>query len=264
VTLSAAGLATLLADSARAAVPTALAGDTVRAALATAAGHAAAVPVRAAALAAAVLKGAAWGKGALAVILVLLLGAAVAGALAGQTGAQDLPPDRRAEVAPPRVQPQEPGPQPKKVPQPEPLLKRYLYKDLHVEAGFTPVKTEAVLGEPLPVTFLVKNLGRKELGYWFGGDYRGTGRHDRFKIEARDASGKLLRDPKADANGHVLNMLALKHGVTYVRRSQEEYAAQMKEKQLQALRRKARQLGLEIVEKPSGSVPTAAAASGPG
>jgi RNA polymerase sigma factor (sigma-70 family) len=203
VTLSAAGLATLLADSATAAVPVALAGDTVRAALATAAGHAAAVPVRAAALAATVLKGAAWGKGALAVILVLLLGVTVAGALAGQTGAQDLPPDGRAEVAPSRAQPQEPGPQPKKVPQPEPLLKRYKYKDLHVEAGFTPVKTEVVLGEPLPVTFSVKNLGRKEIGYWFGGDYRGTGRHDRFKIEVRDASDKLLRDPKADANGRI-------------------------------------------------------------
>jgi hypothetical protein len=35
----------------------------------------------------------------------------------------------------------------------------------------------------------------------------------------------------------------------------------MKEKQIKALRRKARQLGLEIVEKTSGSVATAAAAS---
>src|SRR5262249_52897315 len=49
VTLPAAGLATLLADSARAAVPAALAGGTVRAALATPAGHAAAGPARAAA-----------------------------------------------------------------------------------------------------------------------------------------------------------------------------------------------------------------------
>jgi hypothetical protein len=35
----------------------------------------------------------------------------------------------------------------------------------------------------------------------------------------------------------------------------------MKEKQLKALKRKARQLGLEIIEKTSGVVPTAAAAS---
>jgi hypothetical protein len=55
--------------------------------------------------------------------------------------------------------------------------------------------------------------------------------------------------------------LALKHGMTYVRQSQEEYVAQMREKQIQALRRKARQLGLEIVEKRSGSVAAAEAAA---
>ena len=56
--------------------------------------------------------------------------------------------------------------------------------------------------------------------------------------------------------------LALKHGLTYVRQSQEEYEAQMKEKQLKALRRKARQLGLEVVEKAADSVPAATAAQG--
>jgi hypothetical protein len=55
--------------------------------------------------------------------------------------------------------------------------------------------------------------------------------------------------------------LALKHGMTYVRQNQEEYEAQVKEKQIKALRRKARQLGLEVVEKPSVSGATAAAAS---
>ena len=53
--------------------------------------------------------------------------------------------------------------------------------------------------------------------------------------------------------------LALKHGMTYVRQSQEEYEAQMKEKQLKALRRKARQLGLEIIEKTSSGVATVVA-----
>ena len=56
--------------------------------------------------------------------------------------------------------------------------------------------------------------------------------------------------------------LALKHGMTYVRRGQEEYEARMKEKQLQALRGKARQLGLEVVEKAAGSDPAATAAQG--
>lgn len=45
--------------------------------------------------------------------------------------------------------------------------------------------------------------------------------------------------------------LALKHGLPYVRKSQEEYEAQMKEKQIKALKRKARQFGLELIEKPS-------------
>jgi hypothetical protein len=45
--------------------------------------------------------------------------------------------------------------------------------------------------------------------------------------------------------------LALKRGLPYVRKSQEEYQAQMKEKQIKALKRKARQLGLELIEKPS-------------
>ena len=46
--------------------------------------------------------------------------------------------------------------------------------------------------------------------------------------------------------------------MTYVRQSQEEYQAQMKEKQIKALRRKARQLGLEVIEKTSVSGATAA------
>jgi transposase len=51
--------------------------------------------------------------------------------------------------------------------------------------------------------------------------------------------------------------LALKHGLPYVRQSQEEYEAQMREKQVKALRRKARQLGLEVIEKPSAGGATA-------
>src|SRR4051812_4287108 len=51
--------------------------------------------------------------------------------------------------------------------------------------------------------------------------------------------------------------LALKHGLPYVRKSQQEYEAQMKEKQIKALKRKARQLGLELIEKPSAGSGTA-------
>src|SRR5262249_48762397 len=92
---------------------------------------------------------------------------------------------------------------------------------------------------------------------------------------SRGALGGVLRRVKGRLGGQAaltatarklarIVYLALKHGMTYVRHSQEEYEAQMKEKQLKALRRKARQLGLEIIEKTSGSVATAEAEAAQG
>jgi transposase len=80
----------------------------------------------------------------------------------------------------------------------------------------------------------------------------------------RRMKGRLGVQAALTATAHKLARivyLALKHGMTYVRQSQEEYEAQVKEKQIKALRRKARQLGLEVVEKTSGSAATAGAAS---
>src|SRR5262245_18939612 len=78
----------------------------------------------------------------------------------------------------------------------------------------------------------------------------------------RRMKGRLGVQAALTATAHKLARivyLALKHGLTYVRQNQEEYEAQMKEKQIKALRRKARLLGLEIVEKPSvGGTPAAA------
>jgi transposase len=79
----------------------------------------------------------------------------------------------------------------------------------------------------------------------------------------RRMKGRLGAQAALTATAHKLARivyLALKHGLTYVRRGQEEYEAQMKEKQLKALKRKARQLGLEVVEKTPDNVPTATAA----
>ena len=76
--------------------------------------------------------------------------------------------------------------------------------------------------------------------------------------------GRLGTQAALTATAHKLARivyLALKHGMTYVRQSQEQYEAEMKEKQIKALRRKARQLGLEVIEKTSGSVATAVAAA---
>ena len=83
----------------------------------------------------------------------------------------------------------------------------------------------------------------------------------------RRMKGRLGAQAAVTATAHKLARivyLALKHGLTYVRQSQEEYEARMKEKQIKALRRKARQLGLDIVEKAAGAVPVAAAASAQG
>ena len=79
--------------------------------------------------------------------------------------------------------------------------------------------------------------------------------------------GRLGAQAAVTATAHKLARivyLALKHGLTYVRQNQEGYEAQMKEKQIKALRRKARALGLEVVEKTPGSGATATAASVPG
>jgi transposase len=78
----------------------------------------------------------------------------------------------------------------------------------------------------------------------------------------RRMKGRLGVQAALTATAHKLARivyLALKHGMTYVRRSQEEYEAQMKEKQVKALRRKARQLGLEVIEKTPASGATVAA-----
>ena len=79
----------------------------------------------------------------------------------------------------------------------------------------------------------------------------------------RRMKGRLGAQAAVTATAHKLARivyLALKHGMTYVRQSQEDYEAQMKEKQIKALMRKARQLGLEVVEKAPASGATAAAA----
>src|SRR5262249_52595975 len=79
----------------------------------------------------------------------------------------------------------------------------------------------------------------------------------------RRMKGRLGVQAALTATAHKLARivyLALRHGMTYVRQSQEGDEAQVKEKQIKALRRKARQLGLEVIEKAPGGVPTATAA----
>jgi hypothetical protein len=84
---------------------------------------------------------------------------------------------------------------------------------------------------------------------------------------SKGALGSFLRRQKArlgapqavTATAHKLARivyLALKHGLAYVRQSQEEYEVRLREQQIKAVKRKARQLGLEVIDK---QAPAAAA-----
>jgi HEAT repeat protein len=81
----------------------------------------------------------------------------------------------------------------------EPYLRDYDAPATRIRAGFVPRKAESVRGEPLQATFWVQNLGPGPFEFFFGGDYRGTGRHDRFKIMVTDAAGKSLPDPRTNS-----------------------------------------------------------------
>jgi transposase len=68
----------------------------------------------------------------------------------------------------------------------------------------------------------------------------------------RRMKGRMGKPAAITATAHKLARLvyySLKHGLQYVRQSQEEYEAKMREKQIAHLKKKARQLGLELTEK---------------
>ena len=96
-------------------------------------------------------------------------------------------------------------------------LKDYEVQTNKIRAGFIPYKAELVWGEPLQVTFNVENLGTNSFSFMLGGDYRGTGRHNRFKIAITNANGDALPDPIADPMdfGGFLQSVNLKTGQNY-------------------------------------------------
>jgi hypothetical protein len=69
---------------------------------------------------------------------------------------------------------------------------------LKIKAGFELAQTEFALGEPIWVTFRVTNEGDKPFAFVVGGDYRFTGRHERFSISAVDELGEKVPDPIPD------------------------------------------------------------------
>lgn len=93
-------------------------------------------------------------------------------------------------------------------------LKVYSSPVTKIRAGFIPNKAQLVWGEPVRLTFTVRNLGTIDFEFQFGGDYRGIGRHDRFKITGVDENGKKLADPMKDREnfGGFVQPVRLKSG----------------------------------------------------
>lgn len=85
------------------------------------------------------------------------------------------------------------------------LLKPYDVNGTKIRAGFIPVTTSVKLGDPIDISFVVENLSEVPYRFAFGGDYRATARHDRFKIMIYDEHGQLLEDTKSDLYGIVHN-----------------------------------------------------------
>jgi transposase len=88
---------------------------------------------------------------------------------------------------------------------------------------------------------------------------------------SKGALGAFLRHKKAQlgapkaitAAAHKLARLvylALKHGMSYVRQTQEEYQAKVREQQVKSLKKKARQLGITVIERPPVEAAAATAA----
>jgi len=96
---------------------------------------------------------------------------------------------------------------------------RYRTDGFELEAGFTPDKAECIFGEPIFITFSVKNLSDKAYGFAIGGDIRGSVRHNRFHITAVDANGQSVKDPYSYRHfgGHGRDVV-LESGESYTER----------------------------------------------
>lgn len=73
-------------------------------------------------------------------------------------------------------------------------------------------RQEFFLGENVLVHFVIENAGKEPFTYSEGGDYRAAPRHLRFKVVAKDETGKTMDDPFPDPScfggGLHLNKLA--------------------------------------------------------
>ncbi len=66
---------------------------------------------------------------------------------------------------------------------------------IKLKGGFSLPKQNYFVGEPIEAIFTVTNNGDTSVDFPTGGDYGGTGRHDRYFIRAVDEQGKEVPDP---------------------------------------------------------------------
>lgn len=74
------------------------------------------------------------------------------------------------------------------------------------------------IGENVLVNFVLTNAGTEPFQASFGGDYRGAGRHLRFKVTATDEQGHLVEDPEPSPQcfGGMEREAKLQPGESYV------------------------------------------------
>lgn len=108
---------------------------------------------------------------------------------------------------------------PREVNDSKPYIRRYDVDGFELDAGFTPDKAECILGEPVFITFSVKNISDKPYGFFVGGDNRGSVRHNRFRITAADSDGRPVKDPYSYEHhgGHGKDVI-LQAGESYAER----------------------------------------------
>ena len=94
------------------------------------------------------------------------------------------------------------------------------FDGVEITGGFTVPKTRYFLGEPIYATFTVTNNGAEPAAFPVGGDYRATGRHDRFSFTAVDEAGNAVPDPAdrlvARCGGGLVSGATLTKGKPYV------------------------------------------------